>query len=122
MTTAFALAVAATGGSAYAMTTPPTSSHGCTVAGAEDVVSTLGGADALCAIVAKAIASSGHAASVHLELVNAHAAVARATVAGRKLSERRIDTLDRPLNGRAIESLADAIANQLRALGHSSAS
>ena len=88
----------------------------CTVSGPDALISALGGDNAVCAIVDSATASSGSRASVHVELLNAHSAVARATVAGRTLPDRRIDISDRPLNRRAIESLAKAVADQLRAL------
>ena len=116
LTIAFALAVAGTGGSACAMTDASKSPR-CTLSGPDALVAELGGVDAICATVDQAIASAGAQASVRVELLNPHAAVAQATVAGRTLPERRIDVSDRPLNRRAIESLAKAVANQLRALG-----
>jgi len=95
------------------MTNASSAAPHCTVGGPEALVSALGGADAVCAMIAGATAGSGPQATVHVELLNAHAAVAQATVAGRKLPERRIDVSDRALNRRAIESLAKAVAAQL---------
>jgi hypothetical protein len=94
----------------------------CTISGPDALVSALGGVDALCAIIQRATASSGAQAFVRVELLNPHAAVARTTVAGRALPERRIDISDRPLNRRAIESLAKAVADQLNALSGSASS
>jgi hypothetical protein len=116
MTIAFALAVAITGGSACAMTNAPNAAPRCTVSGPDTIVSSLGGAEALCATVNRIAAPAAGQASVHLSLLNAHAAVAQATIAGRKLPERRIDVSDRTLTPRSIESLATAVADQLRAL------
>jgi hypothetical protein len=118
LTAVLALAIAVTGGSACAMTTTSSVAR-CTVSGPDTLVSALGGADALCAIIQRATASSGAQAFVRVELLNPHAAVARTTVAGRALPERRIDISDRPLNRRAIESLAKAVADQLNALSGS---
>jgi hypothetical protein len=115
LTAVLAFAIAVTGGSACAMTTASSAAH-CTVSGPDTLVSALGGADALCAIIQRATASSSPQAVVHVELLNSHAAVARTTVAGRTLPERRIDISDRPLNRRAIESLAKAVADQLHGL------
>lgn len=115
---AFALALAAMGGSACAMSTASNPAARCAVTGPDQLVAALGGSDALCAIFVQATASGGSNASVHLEVLNAHAAVARATIEGRQLAERRIDSADRPLTGQAIESLAKAVADQLHASRH----
>ena len=96
--------------------TNASSADRCTVVGADKVISALGGIDALCAIVESAIASSATKASVQIEVLNPNAAVARTTVAGQLLQERRIDASDRPLNRRSIELLAKAVADQLNAL------
>ena len=115
-TIAFALAVAVTGGSACAMTDVSDTAPGCTVSGPDTIVSSLGGAEALCATIKRMTAPAAGRASVHLAILNAHAAVAQATISGRKLPERRIDISDHPLTPRAIESLASAVADQLRTL------
>jgi len=116
MTIAFALAVAVPGGSACAMTDASDAAPRCTVSGPDTIVSSLGGAEALCATLNRITAPAAGRASVHLAVLNAHAAVAQATISGRKLPERRIDVSDRPLTPRSIESLAAAVADQLRTL------
>jgi hypothetical protein len=116
LTIAFAMAVAATGGSACAMSNASNAAPRCTVSGPDMIVSSLGGAEALCATVNRITAPAAGQASVHIAVLNAHAAVAQATIAGRKLPERRLDVSDHSLTPRSIESLASAVADQLRAL------
>jgi hypothetical protein len=111
----FVAALASTGGGACAMTKDSSASLECTVGGSEKFVAAAGGADAICAIMEKAIAATGLDAAIHVEILSSHAAVAHATIGGRNLDQRRIDISDRTLNGQAIETLARAVVDQLTA-------
>lgn len=111
------LALAAYGGAGVAMTDAEGPAIRCTVSGAEKIPG-LGGAGAVCDIIVQAVSgasrSAGVEASVAVEVLSPHAMVARTVVDGHRLAERRIDISDRTLNAQAVETLARAIAQQLR--------
>jgi hypothetical protein len=112
------LALAANGGSACAMNRAESPSVHCTVTGADKLASEIGGTAGVCRMIESAAAPAaqvaGVNASVAVDILSPHAAVAHVTADGRELAERRIDISDRVLNSRAIETLAKAVADQLR--------
>ena len=102
------------------MSKPPVHGIACSVVGADKLPAEIGGADSVCRIIRAAAepaaAERGQAATIMVEVVAPSAAVAKVTMAdGRSLAPARIDVSDRSLNGRAIEMLAKAAADQIRA-------
>jgi hypothetical protein len=83
----------------------------CVVNGAEQLPAGLGGADAVCAAIDRAV--KGADASVVVTIVSPHAMVANVTAGGRTLPEQRVDVSDHELTARSIEMLANSVARVL---------
>ncbi len=92
-------------------------SAGCTISGAEKLPPGTGGADALCAVIAKATRSAGAmSVAVEVRVFSAHMMAATQTLAdGRKLPEVKTARADRPLGRSSFDMLATALADQLAA-------
>lgn len=114
MTIAGGLLLAASSGSACAMTTPPKIALTCTVSGGDKLSSETGGPEALCDAIRSAAGDKGHGASVAVRIVSPCAAAASVTLAnGRTLPDVNVSVSDRKLNARAITMLAQGVARQL---------
>ena len=113
MTIAGGLLLAASSGSACAMTTPKTALT-CTVSGGDKLPSETGGPEALCKAIRAAAGDKGHGASVAVRIASAYSAAASVTLAdGRTLPDVNVSISDRTLNRRSIEMLAQGVARQL---------
>jgi hypothetical protein len=114
------LVIAASGGSACAMNSPPGSDAHCTVKGSEKLPDGLGGAEGICRAVDQAVASTtglggypaGTAVAVEVRSPNAMAATVTDS-SGRALPQIEVTISDRSLNRHAIGSLAQQVAQQL---------
>ena len=96
----------------------------CTVVGGEVLPSELGGSDAVCATIERAAAPAMQRAGLPASSLSVAIAVkspsrisAAVSVADRVLPEQHVGIADRPLNARAIEMLANAVAAQIEQLG-----
>lgn len=87
----------------------------CQVSGARKLPADLGGADALCAAVGKAISAvSPKPGAIEVSVLSPYLISARVTLAdGRHLPTIKVGSSDRPLGRRAIQMLADSIAAQI---------
>lgn len=118
--TALGMVLAGVSGSAAAMTKPALHEVRCTVTGAASLPPATGGAEAVCRMVrsaAQPVATArGQGATIVVDVIGPSAAVARVTMAdGSRLPPARVDVSDRFLNARAIEMLASAAADRIRA-------
>ena len=113
---AFALAVAASATGACAMSTPESGQQGhCTVIGAEKLPAEVGGANALCAALERAVSAKvpGLHYSAELRVASPSVLIANIVVNGRKLPEQRFGVMDRNLNSGSIHRFAETLANLL---------
>lgn len=108
MTIAGGLLLAASTGSACAMTTPT-----CTLAGADKLPADIP-RDFVCEAIRSAVGESGHGVSIAVRIVSAHGAAASVTLPnGRTLPDVNVSASDSKLNRRSIDMLARGIARQL---------
>ena len=111
---AFAAAVSAT--AACAMSAPPhdRQSH-CTVVGAEKLPAEVGGPDALCSALARAVAAKapGLRYTAELHVPSPSVLIAKLVVNGRNLQEQRFGVMDRDLNPASVERFAQSLATLL---------
>jgi hypothetical protein len=119
-TMALGLVIAASGGSACAMNTPPSSAVQCTVQGTEKLPQELGGAEGICRAIDEAVASTsgqgGYPAGTSVVVQVRSSNLLAATVTeptGRRLPEIEVSISDRVLNRHAVRSLAEQVAHQL---------
>lgn len=96
----------------------------CTVAGAEALPGEIGGSEAVCAAIERAAAPAIKRAGISASSVAVAVAVkspsrlsAIASVGERSLPEQHVGISDRPINARAIDMLARAVAAQIEQLG-----
>ena len=85
----------------------------CTVVGAEKLPAEVGGADAICAALDRAIASKarGLQYSAEFQVPSASVLIASVTVNGRKLPQQRFGVMDRNLNQGSIERFTQSLAS-----------
>jgi hypothetical protein len=84
----------------------------CTVIGAEKLPADVGGANALCAALERAIAAKtpGLRYSAEFRVASPSALIANLVVNGRKLPEQRFGVMDRNLNPGSVERFAQSLA------------
>jgi hypothetical protein len=111
-----AIVACADGGNAGAMNRAA-EQQWCQVSGAGKLPAELGGADGLCAEIARALQPvSPKPAAVAVTVASPYLASASVTLAdGQKLETIKVGNSDRPLNRRAIQMLAEGIATQVAA-------
>jgi hypothetical protein len=117
---AIAAALAGASGSACAMNAPSQNPGSCRVIGAEQLPAESGGADALCKAIASAAAEQapGLGYSVEVQVLPQSRLSASVTTAdGRKLSEQKFVSMDRPLSSGSFKRFAVAIAAELAKAG-----
>jgi hypothetical protein len=87
----------------------------CTVNGAEKLPAEVGGANALCGALERAVAAKvpGLRYSAELRVASPSALIANLTVNGRKLPEQRFGVMDRNLNPGSIQRFAQSLATLL---------
>ena len=87
----------------------------CTVIGADKLPAELGGANAICAALQRAVAAkaSGAHYAAEFRVPSASALIANVAVNGRKLPEQRFGVMDRNLNPASIERFAQTLANMV---------
>lgn len=108
-----ALALASTGGGA--MTATPERAAGCRVVDAGKLPTAVGGAEAVCRAVEKAVAARnpGLHYSAEVKVVSPSRLSAKLLVAGRALPEQNFAVSDRDLNAVMIDRFAQSIAEAL---------
>lgn len=98
------------------------STHGlrCAVEGEEKLPAEIGGEPAVCAAIAgaalPALERAGIAPgslAVRVKVASPYLMSAVASIDGRALPEQKVGISDRPLNARAVQMLADALAGEL---------
>ena len=113
---AAALAFACFSGSACAMNSPATKSDGCHVRGAEKLPPEVGGADAICNAIKRAVTATAPDRRYSVEItVHSSASLSAVvkTAAGHALPEQRMAVSDSTLRTSSIERFADSIAASL---------
>jgi hypothetical protein len=109
-------AAALIGASACAMSPRPTTGIDCTLVGADKLPVSAGSAETLCNRIRSIVAANAPASGVSLT-VQVHTRYfmsAAATLAdGRTLPEQKVAVSDAELNERAVEMLANGLANQI---------
>jgi hypothetical protein len=97
------------------MSAPDPAQGACRVSGADKLPPEAGGADAICAAVARAVAAQAPNLPYRAEVrvLSRSALAANLEAKGRKLPELRFSVSDRNLNGIAIGHFADSVANAL---------
>ena len=96
----------------------------CAIEGEDQLPAETGGEAGVCAAVARAVLPEIERAgiapasvSVTVTVASPYAMAATASVGGRALPEQKVGISDRPLNARAVQMLADALARELASLG-----
>jgi hypothetical protein len=110
-----AVAIVAAASDARALTSPAATRASCTVVGGEKLPAEVGGADALCDAIRRAV--SAEAGDRHftaeLKVVSPSVLAARLIVDGRVLAEQRLAVMDRNLNMKSIEQFAESLATKV---------
>ena len=115
---------AAANGSACAMTSTSPQAISCSVEGKDKLPPEIGGEEGICTAIGSAalpaLQSAGIAPAsfaVAVSVTSEHGMSATASVNGRALPEQKVGISDRPLNARAVQMLAAAVAGELEKLG-----
>jgi hypothetical protein len=109
-----AAALAPSGGLAMSPPRAVTVGH-CTIIGGENLPAAVGGNEALCAAIERAIASRAPTVrySAQVEVLPRSRLSATLVVNGRTLPEQKFAVMDRELNPASIQLFADSLAEQL---------
>ena len=106
------------------MTSTTAQGISCSVEGGEKLPPDIGGEDGVCETIGSAalpaLQSAGIAPTslaVAVRVTSEHQMSATASVNGRALAEQKVGISDRPLNERAVQMLAAAVAGELGKLG-----
>jgi len=120
-----AAVVAAVGGSACAMSRTDQSQIRCTVEGADNLPPEIGGSAEICDAIVRAAtpvlddtAAAPSNVSVTVTVRSQYLISAAVSAGGVRIPEQKVGIVDRKLNSRAIEMLAQAVATQLGKLGN----
>lgn len=108
--------VAASATGAYAMSAPDRERQArCSVTGSEKLPAEVGGADAICTAIERALAAKAPDIHYVVEVRVRSASMLAATLiaGGRKLPDQNFAVMDRNLNRESIERFAQAIADAL---------